>query len=103
MRTFGLALLLGATQLSAQAPGDMVRLRLGPGAAWIKGRIIRSDSLTVMLRTATGTLASGSPSPCGCAVKPPKRRLKLAGGSRFLAGGSRFKGSRCVVPWRARD
>ncbi len=55
IRPFGLALLFGATQLRAQAPGDSVRLRLGPGTAWVKGRIIRSDSLAVILRTATDT------------------------------------------------
>ena len=55
VRLFGLALLCGATQLRAQVTGDSVRLRLGPRAPWIKGRLIRSDSIAIILRTTKDT------------------------------------------------
>src|SRR2546423_15499358 len=55
VRLFGLALLCGATQLTAQVTGDSIRLRLGPRAPWIMGRLIRSDSVAIILRTTTDT------------------------------------------------
>src|ERR1043166_7673426 len=55
VRLFGLALLCGATQLTAQVTGDCIRLRLGPRAPWIIGRLIRSDSVAIILRTRTDT------------------------------------------------
>ena len=49
-----LSLLLLASQLSAQAVGDSVRVRRQPGYDWLAGRIVRADSTSFTMQGASG-------------------------------------------------